>query len=388
MRRRRIQTEWIGLEAITLHSLETSRVDPAAILLQPDHVILGQITELIHAQGGTPVGMFKRFGAVPNYTICLPVKNEEAVLPATLAALHASMSKAGLPGLVVFLLNDTVDQSAAMIKAWTKRFAISFVLAQVRFADRGSAPRARRIALQVGQVLAPGAPLLTTDADTCVAPGWVARSLYHLNQGTDLVCGQVDVHPEELAALPLGVRRCGEVEAAYTAAVRQLWQHWTGAAAPDPLLSAMGASLAVRSAALRAVGGLPLPPVGEDRVLAQLMAERGFRVAEATDVRVTTSLRLHGRAWGGVSDTLRQRAAEPDPLCDEKLRPVRAMHALAGRWNMLAGLPDARPRFARLLRPLAAGRRLRLSQVECELQVANALLQHTGGLVGQAVAAE
>ena len=347
---------------------------------------------LVEAEGAVQTRLTARLSTAIDYTVCLPVRNEEALLPATLAALGEAMAQATQTGACVFLLNDTADGSARIIERWAKETGTAFVLAQAAFpAASATAPRARRIALEIGMSIAPGAPLLTTDADTLVAPNWIVGNLNWLREGADLVCGEVDVSPAELGALAPAVRRCGQVEAAYTAALRRLWQRWTGGTAPDPLLSVMGASLAIRPEALRTVGGLPLPPVGEDRALAQTLAEQGFRVVAAPDVRVTTSLRLNGRAQGGVSDTLRQRAADPDPPCDEKLRTVAAMRALAGRWHELATMRDAAARFARVLGALggAAQARMTLSQVEREVALAEALLQKsTADEDGPAIAAE
>ena len=77
--------------------------------------------------------------------------------------------------------------------------------------------------------------------------------------------------------------------------------------------------VAVTRRAYCAVGGMPEIPLGEDGAFIARLLEHGLRVRHATDVCVTISARLAGRAPGGVADTIRSRCEEPDALCDARM---------------------------------------------------------------------
>ncbi|HEX8416065.1 MAG TPA: glycosyltransferase family 2 protein, partial [Methylobacterium sp.] len=124
----------------------------------------------------------------------------------------------------------------------------------------------------------------------------------------------------------------------------------------------IGASLSVRLAAYRQVGGMPAIPLGEDGAFVAALLAQGLRVRHAREIEVIVSARLNGRAPGGVADTIRSRCELPDALCDARMeafpramfrylwrRRLRRLHA-EGRlghslaWARLLAIPlaDAR----------------------------------------------
>jgi hypothetical protein len=77
------------------------------------------------------------------------------------------------------------------------------------------------------------------------------------------------------------------------------------------------------------LGRLPRVPVGEDKALIALLSRHDARIRHCPTAHVITSGRTHGRAPGGVADTLAIRSREPDAFCDDALEPFRAALARA-----------------------------------------------------------
>lgn len=313
-----------------------------------------------------------RLPAKADFAICVPAQDEQQFLATSLAALLTAMAGCSEAGVIVLLINNSTDGSWSLAHRFLSASGFGFLMARVTLdPEISDAPHARRLALDIGAHLAPDGVLLTTDADTLVDPDWVSTTFTHIRAGSDLVCGSVSIDPEELRTLPWPVRRCGEVEAAYSADLEKLWQQWTGGTAPGFQIPAMGASLALSVARYRAVGGMPTPPVAEDKALAKLARRHSWSIALASDVRVETSGRLVARAAGGMGDALRARATDDDPFCDEQLVPLGLLRRLADVWN---GLPDTADRSARFYDlvdcdPALQHGRMRLSEVSAELEM-------------------
>ena len=172
--------------------------------------------------------------------------------------------------------------------------------------ERAHAGWARRLALDAAanRLRAGSDILMSTDADTLAAPDWLSRTLDHLDQGWDAVAGLARLDPRELRGFDRDHRR-------RLAMIQRHENALTRIRARDPVEEPWprhfyegGASIAMSLAAYRRIGGAPTPPVGEDKALFEAIRQSGGRVRHPTDVRVTTSARLVGRAPGGASDTL------------------------------------------------------------------------------------
>ena len=127
------------------------------------------------------------------FAVAIPVRNEIALLPRALAALEAAFEKAGAPGAAVFVVNDTRDASADCIRDWAPGAPCEVVLVEAEFDPAiRNAPHCRRLALDCAASLTrPGGALLTTDADSHVAPDWIVRCLGELARGVDFVCEEI-----------------------------------------------------------------------------------------------------------------------------------------------------------------------------------------------------
>ncbi|WP_234028971.1 hypothetical protein [Aurantiacibacter spongiae] len=238
----------------------------------------------------------------------------------------------------MFVLNDTSDASPKIIERWALRGGIPFLAVEVSF-DRTicNAPHSRRLALDLAARAAPQGALFTTDADTMVGKGWIDKGLRLLSEGYDLICEDVLLDEAELSALPAQVREVGDAERAYLGLCERLWRHWTRGRVSTLAFRPSGASLVMKTSSYLRLGGLPTPPVGEDRALCDAMLGAGFAVKAMENFGTRTSARLAGRALGGCGDALAERVLSADPECDSRLKPVWLLHDEATLWMEIFG---------------------------------------------------
>ncbi|MEL7782424.1 hypothetical protein AAG607_05225 [Citromicrobium bathyomarinum] len=303
------------------------------------------------------------------YVVAIPVRSEERRLPATLDALAVTMRAVRTPGCAVFVVNDTDDRSADVIAQWSRRSRISALVVEVAFsASIRNAPHARRLALDIAARAVPHGILFTTDADTTVGEAWVERGIQSVAAGSDLVCEDVQLDEQELSALPRQVREVGAAERAYFDLCDLLWRYWTFGRAGQLAARPSGASLAITASAYLSLGGLPLPAVGEDRALHDLVVRSGLVVEALKNGGTRTSARLTSRAAGGCGDALADRAASEDPFCDSHLKPVSLLYDEATLWLELDSATGRRRcpmpkdhdpmRFSTIKQELASARRM------------------------------
>ena len=331
------------------------------------------------AAGRGSVDAATRTGSIETVdaVVALPLRNEAELIGPMLAALEEASVRSDLSCGLVAVANDTTDGSADAIRRWAERTGHPAAVCEVRLdpAVRG-APHARRLAMDLAAELAPAAVLLTTDADCCVGPDWVARNAAWLADGAVLVCGAVDTDPAEIAALPGLVEACGVAESRLYGLLEARWRELVPDGSRRFVQRAMGASLALRVSDYRKLGGLPTPRSSEDRALATECRLRGLRIETPEDVRVTASCRLVGRAEGGMAGALLDRTRSPDPECDEALVPWPVLEARAAAWREIhaAGAEDPHGTFeeACLQRPGLVAERMRLTAVQEALAAVDA----------------
>jgi glycosyltransferase involved in cell wall biosynthesis len=139
--------------------------------------------------------------------------------------------------------------------------------------------------------------LASTDADSVVAPDWIARQLEAIAAGAEAIGGEVTLDLAEAAALPAWV--LADREAQLAARTRE-------AAARGPAEHAhfSGASLGVTPDAYRRAGGMAWLAALEDQELEDRLVAAGVTIHRLRPVSVVTAARTEGRAERGLARDL------------------------------------------------------------------------------------
>jgi Glycosyl transferase family 2 len=289
----------------------------------------------------------------PGFVVAIPVRDEEERLRACLCALAQQRNRLGQsipPTLVrvVVFANNCADQSADLARKLGGGLSLDVRVVEAQLPPSSAhAGAARRAVMDLAEAwLDEGGErdgvILTTDADSQVAPNWIAENLAAFEAGAEAVLGRIDLDGEG-KFLPEALHRRGELEDAYERLLTEL--SWL----LDPLehnpwphhATISGASLGVTRTAYCRAGRLPRIPLGEDKALIALLSRQDARIRYCPTAHVITSGRTDGRAPGGVADTLAIRSREPDAFCDDALEPFCTAFARASWRGQLRRLHDA-----------------------------------------------
>jgi hypothetical protein len=281
------------------------------------------------------------FPIKPGFVVAIPVRDEEQRLPDCLHALARQRDRSGrsispTQVRVVLFANNCTDRSASLARNLGSVLSLDVRVVEARLppaiAHAGSARRAAMDLAEAWLVEAGESDgvILATDADSQVAPNWIAENLAAFAAGAEAVLGRINLD-EEGDQLPEALHRRGALEDTYEKLLTEL--SWL----LDPLehdpwphhATISGASLGVTRSAYCRVGRLPRVPLGEDKALIGLLSRHDVRIRHCPTAHVITSGRTDGRAPGGVADTLAIRSKEPDAFCDEALEPFRTAFARA-----------------------------------------------------------
>src|SRR4029077_14222188 len=134
---------------------------------------------------GDGPGVSGRLGAIAAAGVVVPAHNEEALLPACLAALRRTASVLRVPVHLLVVADSCSDRTAAVARAGNAKV----ISLQARRVGAARAAGMREL-LRLTSGLDPSAVwLATTDADTVVPPEWLPRQLEYANAGWDVVLG-------------------------------------------------------------------------------------------------------------------------------------------------------------------------------------------------------
>jgi glycosyltransferase involved in cell wall biosynthesis len=227
--------------------------------------------------------MINRIGVV------IPAHDEEQFLPACLSAVRRAVRQ--VPGIAVHLV-VVADSCHDRTGEHARQAGAAVVTVHARRVGAARAAGMRAVLRRTCHANPLGTWLATTDADTVVAPDWLARQLHHANRGWDAVAGTVAVtdwseHPPHTQAM-----------------FAARYEH-----PADSHPHVHGANLGVSAEAYLAAGGFPPLRTGEDHALAGRLSAAGRRILRATDVNVVTSARREARAplgFGHLLTTLSQ----------------------------------------------------------------------------------
>ncbi|ELX08163.1 glycosyltransferase [Janthinobacterium sp. HH01] len=225
--------------------------------------------------------------------IVIPAHNEQLYLDGCLHAARIAACATVLHGEAVritVVLDSCTDGSLAVVESHGALCAGTACVIDHVIVTARNVGAAR--AAGVAHALHGGARWLAfTDADTRVAPDWLAAQL---QLDVDVVCGTVGVddwtpHRDNAEALRLHFRN------SYTDADGHRHIH--------------GANMGVSADAYRRAGGFEPLACSEDVALVEALQRSGARFAWSAAPRVTTSARCDARARGGFGDTLLRYAA-------------------------------------------------------------------------------
>jgi len=269
---------------------------------------------------------------LPMAAVAIPLRDEAERIGDCVAALDRAAAGWNGRVRVVAFANGCRDNSVAVLDALDPKHLELVRLAATLLPPHAHAGWARRIALDAAADLlaAPGDLLLSTDADTLVAPDWFAANARRLaggrgEGGWDAVAGRaVTTRAERAAHGVRAKRRLDDLGRYYTlldrlrAATRPEEEPW-----PRHYYEG-GASIALTLGLYRRIGGAPTPPLAEDRALFNRIRAAGGRVCHPVDVRAFTSARADGRAPGGMADTVAGWIAQDEdaPLHETYALPV------------------------------------------------------------------
>jgi GT2 family glycosyltransferase len=254
----------------------------------------------------------------PRVVVAIPVCNEVEHIGACLRALDRQQGARA--DRVLLLFNGCTDGTEAEVRRIMPHLQtdMDMITRELR-GTQATAGFARSLAIRLAAAGLTGPDvLMTTDADSRVAPDWVAGNLAALHRGADAVCGRAVIDPAEARLIPAHLHADDALERELAGLIDEL----THLLDPDPYdpwprhFEHSGASIAVRVDAWRRAGGVPPIASGEDRAFICRLRQIDARIRHAPGVRVTVSARTVGRAAGGMADTIRRRIVRQDEFID------------------------------------------------------------------------
>lgn len=223
--------------------------------------------------------------------VAIPARDEAELIGPCLRRLRVAL--AGLPARIeraVCVVGDRcTDRTAYLARTEFAGWRNARVLANERDATLGEVRDLgfSRVMRMLGAYEPARTLLLSTDADTVVAPDWALAHLRLAGRGWHGIAGAAELSgplPAPVAARYARVRGTGR--------------------------NVYGANLGVRADAYAAVGGFAPLTTGEDRDLWRRLGAAGFRRIYAGEPLVHTSARQYGRARDGVAALLRRLHTE------------------------------------------------------------------------------
>lgn len=265
------------------------------------------------------------------------------------------------PVAVVAFANNCRDGSVDVLDQLRPRHLRLCRLAASALPANAHAGWARSTAMDAAADLLsrPGDLLLSTDADTLVAPDWFAANARAIADGWDAVAGRAVTPRAERVALGSRAKQRLDGLGRYYTLLDRLRHVATAIPGAEPWPRHYyegGASIALTLGLFRRIGGAPSPPLAEDRALFDRIRAHGGRVRHPVGTRVFTSCRTDGRAPGGMADTVAEWIAQDEeaPLHETYRLPAALAPGTAAAGDQLTfrTLPAAIAEAQALVRSL------------------------------------
>jgi glucosyl-3-phosphoglycerate synthase len=233
-------------------------------------------------------------------SVVVPARDEERRVGACLDALAAQVEIDPAEYELIVVLDACADGTERAVEEARGRWP-DLALWTIAGPGRGAGPaRATGMDVACARLESVGRSsglLASTDADSTVAPDWLARQLEALAAGAEAIGGEILLDPDDAGQLPRSVlsgRDADLAERTLLAAARGPAEHAHFA----------GASLGLTPSAYRRAGGMGWLAALEDQQLEDRLAAAGVEIHRLRPVRVTTSARTDGRAERGLARDL------------------------------------------------------------------------------------
>jgi glucosyl-3-phosphoglycerate synthase len=236
-------------------------------------------------------------------SVVLPAKDEESLIFRCLEALanQRGVSRESYEVLLVLdRCSDATEERAREVAEAHPEFRLRFLSGPGR--GVGHARRAGMEAAygRLTKVGRSGGLIASTDADSVVAPDWVAAQISLAGEGAKAIGGRIELEdggrflPENVLAWYERQSRSRYRRVLSSSASEKVPEHWQFS----------GASLSLTAETYRKIGGLPPQADLEDEYLERTLEENGVEITRTSSVKVTTSARTLGRASRGLAQSL------------------------------------------------------------------------------------
>lgn len=247
------------------------------------------------------------------FSIVVPVKNEEAYILKTLGSFASQVDLSGHPldpdvFEVLVLANNCSDHSVTYIKAFMDEHPnLHIHLEEVTLgASEANIGYIRRNLMECAYARLSqngGGILMTTDADTMVAPDWIAQTHLEIENGAEVVGGRILLADDELEDLDEFTRLYHFKDEKYHLLIAELEGKIIHATA-DPIPrhhQHFNGSFAITSDCYARSGGVPVVEHLEDCAFFEQLQRIDAKIRHSHNVKVHTSARCIGRAEIGLS---------------------------------------------------------------------------------------
>ena len=233
--------------------------------------------------------------------VVIPAHDEQELIGACVRALASQREVRPREWEILLVLDACTDATGQRARQALEGDAAELAMHEIAVNGLGAGgARAAGMDLACQRLERSGRPdglIATTDADSRVAPDWLARQLEACAAGAMAIGGRIILEPASAGRLGAETRERRDRDHH-----AQLDSLAAEGAAEHPFFG--GASIGVTARAYREVGGMEPLSALEDESLARRLRARGIEIHRLNRVQVETSARTAGRAPRGLARDL------------------------------------------------------------------------------------